>query len=132
MKIAVAVDTIEEMIITAKLAEAPHLILVDVDKYTILETISQSDPADRDISFAEQSVKWDCEAIICGKIEQNAFEILAELGVSRYLGTGHSAIEAIKLMEDYNLPLIKEYNGGEGCKGEKIYKELKKQGEETD
>lgn len=122
IKIAVAIETTEAMAITAKLAEAPHLMLVDVEKYAILEIISSSDPAARDISFAEQVVKWDCEAIICGDIDQAAFEILADQGVTRYLGAGHSALEAIELMNAYRLPLIKEYNGGEGCQGEEVYK----------
>ncbi|EQB22221.1 Iron-sulfur cluster assembly scaffold protein IscU [Dehalobacter sp. UNSWDHB] len=122
IKIAAAVETTEAMMIAAKLVEATHLMLVDVDKYEILEIISSSDPTARDVSFAEQAVKWDCEAIICGDIDQTAFEILADQGVTRYLGAGHTALEAIELMNAYHLPLIKEYNGGEGCQGEEIHK----------
>lgn len=118
MKISVAIESLEEMIIPAELVEAQYLIFVDVDHSSIIETKTKSNQIESDVFFAQSTIEWDCEAIICGGIDEKAFEILANQGITRYLGTGYSSIEAIKLMKEYSLPLIKEYNGGTGCKGE--------------
>lgn len=117
MKVSVAVGSREvNGIIPGELADASYLFIVDVDNFQIIR-ILPAEPENRDVFFAEQTVKEDCEAIICGEIEEAAFEILARAGVSRYLGTGETAGRSIKLMNDYRLPQIRDCKGGAGCPG---------------
>jgi len=123
MKVSVAVSNIEDHMIPDELIQARYLLIVDVDKMVIVNTIQSQDDK-RDVFFAEQTVKWDCEAIICGEIEMEAFGIISGNCVSRFLGSGYTAIEAVDLMERYKLPIIRDFVGGEGCQGEKAYQEL--------
>jgi predicted Fe-Mo cluster-binding NifX family protein len=117
MKVAVATASKDAHgIIPGKLAEAKYLFLVDVEKFEVTKVLCVEEE-NRDIIFAQETVKEDCEAIICGDIDQTAFEILAMAGVTRFLGTGETASRSIKLMNANQLPLIREYTGGPGCPG---------------
>jgi predicted Fe-Mo cluster-binding NifX family protein len=118
MKISVAVTDAETMIIPEDLAEATCLLIIDMDKSEVISTRSQKSEENRDVFFASETVSWDCEAIICGNIDQTAFEILADYGVTRYYGVNHNALDAVSLMERYKLSLIREYRGGNGCQSE--------------
>ncbi len=120
MKISVAISNTKDYMIPQELNQARYLVIVDVDKMAIISTI-QGEESNRDVFFAEQTVKWDCEAIISGQIEMEAFEVLAKNCVSRFQGSGFNAMEAVDLMEKYRLPIIRDYEGGNGCKGETAY-----------
>ncbi len=118
MKISVATSGREaDAPIPAGLADASHLFIVDVEKFEVVRILAGA-VEKRDLAFAEWTVEADCEAIICGEIERDAFECLARACVSRYLGSGETASRAIRLMNAYQLPLIREYKGGPGCPGE--------------
>ncbi len=120
MKVAVATDSSNvNALIPGELADAGYLFIVDVEKFEVLKVISSDQKINRDKYFAQQTVQEDCEAIICGEIEKEAFEILAKACVSRFLGTGITAGESIKLMMGYQLPLLRDYKGGPGCPGER-------------
>ena len=64
--------------------------------------------------FARKVVEHDCEAVICGPMEKEAFEIVAGAGVTRYLGSGHTVQHAYSYMNRYKLELIRDYIGGPG------------------
>jgi len=114
MKIAVAtMDRESKAMIPETLAEAKYLFIVETDDFAVKE-ILPAVPPDQDIRFAEQTVERGCEAIICGEIDEQAFEILAGEGVTRYLGAGQNASGSLKLMQARQLPLIREYAGGPG------------------
>ena len=59
-------------------------------------------------------MEHDCEAVICGPMEKEAFEIVAGAGVTRYLGSGHTVQHAYSYMNRYKLELIRDYIGGPG------------------
>lgn len=61
--------------------------------------------------MARKIVEQDCEAVVCGSIEKPAFEVLAAAQVTRYMGAGLVAITALRLMEEYQLDLIRVPNG---------------------
>ncbi len=114
MKIAVAAEAREaKALIPAKLADANYLFIVETDDFAV-KTVFPAPEKPPDVYFARMAVEKDCEAIICGDIEEEAFEILAGVGVSRYLGAGENASRAVKLMQARALPLIREYFGGPG------------------
>lgn len=124
MKTSVAVTKAGD-VVTERLSEADKLLIIDEDEMSVVKIILQERPEGRDVEFANQTVEYDCEAIICGKIDKEAFDIIADAGVSRYLGTGSEALKSIKLMQAYKLPLIREYDGGSGCRGAEIWRKTK-------
>jgi len=117
MKISIATTGKQgNSMIPSKLSTAKELFIVDVDNLEVLQ-IYDAPPLDRDIAFAKYTVEHDCEAIICGQIKREAFNILYEEGVSRYNGTGKTANEAIRALLDYKLNMITDCIGGTGCVG---------------
>ena len=58
-----------------------------------------------------------CEAVICGPLEKEPFEILAGAGVSRFDGSGRKAQRAFVRFLRNQLPLIRDYIGGPGPVG---------------
>jgi len=115
ISVAAAGPGIEDKI-PATLDEAQYLIIFDAEKLELLKVI-ETDTDERDIFFARKTVEENCEAILCGDILEEAFEILAGAGVTRYLASGESAGKAVELMNEYRLPLICDYQGGPGCGG---------------
>lgn len=102
-----------------RLNAATHLYIVDVERFEVLRIFCFAEQQDRDIAFARQTIDENCEAIICGDIEEKAFELLATACVSRFNGAGLGATQAVRLMNANQLPLIREYIGGPGCAGER-------------
>ncbi len=118
MKISVATLGWEaDALIPSNLLDASHLFIVDVEKFEVVCVLPAAREK-RDVAFAEWTVEANCEAIICGEVEREAFELLARACVSRYLGAGETVSCAIRSMNAYRLPLIREYRGGSGCPGE--------------
>ena len=114
--------------VAATLAEAAYLFIADMEKFAVL-SIYEAEEEDRDMAFARRTVDEDCEAIICGPIEKDAFDILSTACVTRYDGSGKSATEALKLLNLYALPLIRDNIGGSGCVGEHSGGECHEHGE---
>ena len=117
MKISVAVigDQARSPI-PERLDQATHLFIIDADQLAVLRIFTTEETTDRDIAFARQTLSEDCEAIICGEMEERAFELLAAACVSRYNGTGYHASQATRLINARQLPLIREYIGGPGLR----------------
>lgn len=123
MKTSVAVKKAENLV-PDKFSEADELRIVDVDNMSVIKSFCVEDPEGRDSVFAKKTVEWDCEAIICGRMDKAPFEIVADAGVTRYLGIGHDTMEAVKMMQAYKLPLIREYDGGPGCGGAEAWHKM--------
>ncbi|WP_088227482.1 NifB/NifX family molybdenum-iron cluster-binding protein [Desulfosporosinus sp. FKB] len=68
-------------------------------------------------SLASEVLKHDCEALITGKIESLAFNILADANVTRFCSAGSSVQNALNLMEKNSLKIIKNFDGTENCGG---------------
>ncbi|MGC7873295.1 NifB/NifX family molybdenum-iron cluster-binding protein [Desulfosporosinus sp. SYSU MS00001] len=68
-------------------------------------------------SLASEVLKYDCEALITGKIESLAFNILADANVTRFFSAGSSVQNALDLMEKNSLKIIKNFDGTENCGG---------------
>lgn len=120
MKIAVATNE-KNLLgkIPDTLAEARYILIVDLDKMEIVDFLDGEQKNDRALAFAQFVVRWDCEVIICGAIEEQPFVILADEGcVTRHLGAGLTAAEAIDRMTAYELEYIRDYIGGSGCSSE--------------
>ena len=104
--------------VPAKLAQGTYLFIVDVDQFAVTQVLP-GPTQKRDVFFAQQTVEHNCEAILCGEIEQEAFEILANASVSRFDATGETPTQAVKKMNASLLPTIRDYKDGPGCAGER-------------
>ena len=114
MKIAIAAsdDSLDSKV-AEKLCNANALHIVDVDRFEIVR-IYRSDDENRDIFFAHAALEEDCEAMICGEIRKDAFEILASASVTRYDGGGMTLSDAVAGMNAHALPLIRDHRDGPG------------------
>lgn len=69
-----------------------------------------------DCALAGKIVAHDCEAVLCGPIEEAPFVILADEGcVTRYQAGGLTVGAALEEMEAYRLAMIPDFIGGTGC-----------------
>lgn len=119
MNIAVAADgkTLDSKV-SEELKKCSYLLIVNMDNLNVKALKNDNSAEDSyGEDLAGEVLKYDCEAIITGKIEPKAFNILADACVTRYLGAGRSAQDALGLMEKNSLEFIKNYDGSEGCGG---------------
>lgn len=116
MKIAITSDT-EEIngLVPANFKESPFLMIIGADRNGIFHIYGKQDPDN--LVFAGKVVGHGCEAVICGPMEREAFELVAGAGVTRYLGSGHTVQRAYHYMNLYRLDLIRDYIGGPGAFG---------------
>ena len=93
-----------DAMIPEKYEDSSHLLMVETDTMEILHCCEKTDESGA--CFLEPIEKLWCEAIVCGKIPQEIFKKIADLGVSHYRGPGLSAAEGIRGAEDNSLPLM--------------------------
>ncbi len=112
MNIAVpTVDSTLESAVFCEFAKTPWLLIVDVEKMTCT-AIAHSCAAGSDRELARIVLKHRCEALITGKLDEGAFDVLADEGVTRcYLAEGMSAQAALYAMEKRQLELIRNPDG---------------------
>ena len=110
-------STTEELdgIVPKTFEESPFLMIIDADKNQVIKIYGKQD--EKNMVFAQKVLDHDCEAIICGPIEKDPFELMAGKMVSRYDGSGHTVERAYKYMVQYRLGLIRDYIGGPGAVG---------------
>jgi predicted Fe-Mo cluster-binding NifX family protein len=119
MNIAVAADG--ESLgsqVAEKFEKSLYLLIVNINDLSIIAI--KNDKSFGNSSgekLANEVLKYDCEALITGDLELIAFDILADAGVTRFFGVGHSVQKAIQLMEKRSLKLIKTYDGRDNCGG---------------
>ncbi len=116
MNIAVTCENEEIRGIVPKLfKDSPFLMIIDADKNQIFKIYGKQD--EDNMVFARKVLEHDCEALICGQLEKEPFELLAGAGVTRYDGSGHTVQKAYDYMNRYKLPWIADYIGGPGAFG---------------
>lgn len=114
MKIAVTTDgnTLEDLV-AEEFEKSAFLLIVETDNlsYKVYKTDTQTDGSG--LAMAQKIVDEDCEALICGPIDEPAFEIIADACITRYLGANYPAATALERMARHQLALIPAYNGEE-------------------
>jgi predicted Fe-Mo cluster-binding NifX family protein len=90
-----------------------YLLIVDMDSMETEAIENTFGKPEEDLS--KRILDRDCEAVITGQISPEAFEIVAGACVTRYLGIGHTAGNALDLMQRYALDLIKSADGSDSC-----------------
>ncbi len=100
--------------ISETFAAARYLLILDTDKGTVVTTYPRGG-AD-DCALARRIVQHDCEAVLCGPIEEAPFTIIADEGcVTRYLAAGQRTGAALADALGYRLNMIPDFIGGTGC-----------------
>ena len=98
MKIAVTCENMEiNGLVPKTFKDSEYLMIIDADKNQIFKIYGKQDPDN--MVFAQKVLDHDCEALICGPLEKEPFELLAGAGVTRYNGSGH------KVQTAYDEPL---------------------------
>lgn len=92
-----------------------YLLIVNMDDSKVIIAIKNENSSEEDL--AEEVIQYDCEALITGKLNPTAFNILTNACVTRYLGIGHSVETALDLMERQLLKYIKNPEGTDECNG---------------
>ena len=119
LKVAVAASGASlDHIIPDHFAHSSCLLILDAETDQVLDIVTGTgdDSLAQSLFFSQKAVDFDCEAILCGELEQEAFAILAEQNcVTRYLASGFRVLDSIHKMNAYELPLITDYIGGTGC-----------------
>ncbi|MDR3568241.1 MAG: NifB/NifX family molybdenum-iron cluster-binding protein [Syntrophobacteraceae bacterium] len=98
-------------------AQTPYLLIVDVDNMACTP-IAHTCSTGSDQELARTVLEYRCEAVITGKLNEKAFDLLADEGVTRYSAADVSARAALEAMEKRELDLIRNADGSPTCSGE--------------
>ncbi len=116
MKIAIITNEANmNSIIPLRFEDGNCMLIVNAETNELLQVIKATASEKPDEYFAQETIKWDCEAVICGSIEKTAFDIIAGACVTRYFGGGMQAEEALTYMMNDQLGMITDCVGGSGC-----------------
>ncbi|MDV3428219.1 MAG: hypothetical protein LIR50_14575 [Bacillota bacterium] len=118
MNIAVAADGKSlDSKVSEKFEECLYLLIVNMDDLSITAIKNNEPENSSGENLAGEVLKHDCEALISGKIKQEAFNILADAYVTRYSGADNSVQNALEMMGKNKLEIVKNYDGTNSCGG---------------
>lgn len=101
--------------IPALFADTQQVWIIETDTLEVTSILRDKDA----MTNARYIVQQDCEAVLCGAIEEAPFVVLADEGhVTRYAAAGLTPEEATKRLLRFALDYIKDYIGGTGCESE--------------
>ncbi|WP_411682305.1 NifB/NifX family molybdenum-iron cluster-binding protein [Clostridium thailandense] len=104
--------------VSEKFGKCLYLLIIKMEDLSI--TVVKNDESFENLSeenLVGEVLKHDCEALIIGDLELKSFNVLADAGITRYYGVGHSVEKALELMEQGSLKLIRNHDGTNDCSG---------------
>lgn len=114
MKIALATNGNSlNSFVAEEYEDCSFLLVVETDDLSFEVYKNEGHRKGSELVITRKIIERGCEALICGSIEQSDFESIAQAQVTRYYGAHHSVKDALNLMENYQLNIIREYKGGE-------------------
>lgn len=126
MLISIAVsEATPQAPVAEHLEEAKYLFIVETEENQVLKLL-ECDEGPADLLCAKSTVDQGCEAIICGDMGLEAYNLLADHMITRYYGWGATASQAVRLMADNKLQLIRESRDGGHCGAEEHWAELQR------
>lgn len=112
MKIAIAANgSTLEASIPDTFEESSFLLIVETDDGSYEAFKNPQSKGSAGLAMIKEIIKHDCEALISGTIEKQAFDKLMVAQVTRYMGAQHKAADALHLMDAYQLDFIRVANG---------------------
>lgn len=97
-------------------AQAPWLLIINIETMECTP-IAHTVAADSDQELARTILRYNCEAVITGSLDEKAFDILADEGVTRYTASGMNCRQAIDSMQNRALQFIRNPEGSDSCSG---------------
>ena len=94
------------------LEEGVYLIVVDSEAMAVRAMHKNNSHG---AGFITVLLDWNCEAVVCGTIQKEAFEPIAAASITRYNGVGLPIGDAVVQAHENRLPLITDFEGGTGC-----------------
>jgi len=117
MNIAITADGTQlDSIVFQEFSKTPYLLVVNVDTMTCTAIPHTAVPGS-DVELAKTVLEHNCEAVITGQFEKNAFNILADEGVTRYAASNISVRESLEQMEKRQLEFIRNIERTSSCSG---------------
>jgi len=114
MFIAVAADNQSmESLVSEEFILCKYLLIVDMENMEFKAFKNKDDPLGKALSH--KITEYNCEAVITGKLHPHAFDIIAGDCITRYDGRGHTVKDALALMEQRELKLIRNPEGTNEC-----------------
>lgn len=114
MFIAVAADDQSlESLVSEEFISCKYLLIVNMENMKFKAIENKDDPLGE--AMSHKITEYNCEAIITGKLTPQAFDIIAGDCVTRYDGHGHTVKDALGLMDQDALKLIRNPEGTDEC-----------------
>jgi predicted Fe-Mo cluster-binding NifX family protein len=114
MFIAVAADDQSmESLVSEEFISCKYLLIVNIENMEFKALENKDDPLGE--AMAHKITKYNCEAVITGKLTPHAFDIIADNCITRYDGRGHTVKDALVLMDQDALKLIRNPEGTDEC-----------------
>ena len=112
MKIAIAANgsTLQNLV-PDTFEESAFLLIVETDDGSYEAFKNPEVEGSAGLAMTREILKHDCEALISGSIEKQAFEVLMKAQVTRYMGANCRAADALRLMDVNQLDFIRVPNG---------------------
>ena len=112
MKIAITASgqRLEDKVVKT-FEESPFLIIYETETgdFKVIDHDHKKDP--QGLEMANAVVSHQCEALLTGEIDEKAFYIIADEGITRFKADGMTVSEALPLMEARKLAYIRDYKG---------------------
>ncbi|MBC3803174.1 hypothetical protein GH808_01780 [Acetobacterium fimetarium] len=102
--------------VSSQFETCSYLLVVDTKDLSVKAIENKSDLSEENL--AQKVIACDCEGIITGAFNSAAFNVLADAYITRYAGAGYSGLEALELIKQRKLDLIKTLDGSDGCGGD--------------
>lgn len=100
--------------VSQRFEECNYLLVTNMSDLSV-NVIENTDDFTQE-SLAQKIIELNCEGIITGALTHpEAFDILADACVTRFLGAGYSGMEALDLMKKRKLKFIRNINGTDTC-----------------
>lgn len=113
MKIAVAAEGTDlDSQVSMEFAKCLYLLVIEMNdlSFKVIPNEKVEDHSDED-QLVEKVLAFNCEAVITGHLEPKAFDRLANACITRYHGLGHTVQEALRLMDQNQLQIIRDSKG---------------------
>ena len=97
-----------------------YVLFYDTDTGRLLDTIARNGQSDKQL--AEVIADKKAEAVICGPLNRDAYDVIAsdDNSITRYNGVGLTVKDALDAALNYKLDIIRDPIDGVGCIGSKF------------
>lgn len=99
--------------VSKEFSSCKYLLIINMDNMEVASINNAEDI--NGIALAQKIVDYHCEAVITGKLTQEAFDIIADDDITRYDGHGYIVQDALSRMDRNSLKLIKNVEGTDEC-----------------